>query len=179
MKQDRHVHVCHFKYQVEVSLPDVNNPAIWRYLSIPHTATFEELHEALQIAFSWRPSNDWGFGVDRLLITSGDRITTLASDSGREVVFTLKDARTTYLVEVMKDAFWNRKIFGYLHNSAFGPMHKIILRAATWPGYHNTNIRTLSDFRCTGGTGHPFAQGFDLDQWKELKSAYSRLMPTQ
>ena len=42
---------------------DIENPAILRTLSCPAVATFEQLHQALQIAFGWATTHTYDFTV--------------------------------------------------------------------------------------------------------------------
>ncbi|KAL1643523.1 hypothetical protein SLS58_004883 [Diplodia intermedia] len=42
---------------------EITNPAVKRTLSCPSTATFLELHYALQLAFGWTDTHDWDFCV--------------------------------------------------------------------------------------------------------------------
>ncbi|KAE9971120.1 hypothetical protein BLS_002770 [Venturia inaequalis] len=42
---------------------DIQDPAVTRTLSCPSTATFDDLHEALQIAFGWANTHAYDFAV--------------------------------------------------------------------------------------------------------------------
>jgi len=47
--------------------PDkINNPPIWRTLSCPADATFQDLHEALQIAFGYASTHTYDFRIKDL-----------------------------------------------------------------------------------------------------------------
>jgi hypothetical protein len=52
-------------YVLEVHLRpgDIEDPAIWRTLSCPAIATFEQLHRALQVAFGWATTHTYDFKV--------------------------------------------------------------------------------------------------------------------
>jgi len=172
MKQDSQVHVCEFNYEVEASLKGVKNPAISRTLSIRYTATFEELHEALQIAFSWRPTTKYEFCMNRVLIGSADRIAALGVQEDEMARFDeFKDGSKTYIVEGMKHRYGDRRILGYSCDTSSEIVHCLRIRAApcsrSMDGY-------LPDVSCIRGTGHPFAQGFDLEEWANLKNAYKK-----
>lgn len=49
--------------KVQLKPGDIENPAIWRTLSCPAIATFEQLHMALQIAFGWATTHTYDFKV--------------------------------------------------------------------------------------------------------------------
>jgi len=147
-KQDCQVHVCEFNYTVEASLMDVKHPYISRTLSIPYTLTFEELHESLQIAFSWRPTMNYEFCMKRVLIASADRIATLAWNKDERARFdAFKDGSTTYVVEAMKDTYADRRILGYCCDASFGLVHGLKIRVASYGSWKHV--------RCTHGIGHP------------------------
>jgi hypothetical protein len=40
-------------YQFKIQLKDVSNPTVWRRILMPADATFEDFHDAIQIAFGW------------------------------------------------------------------------------------------------------------------------------
>ncbi|KAN0115345.1 hypothetical protein V8E51_004889 [Hyaloscypha variabilis] len=170
-KQDCQVHVCEFNYTVEASLMDVKHPYISRTLSIPYTLTFEELHQSLQIAFSWRPTMNYEFCMKRVLIASADRIATLAWNKDERARFdAFKDGSTTYVVEAMKDTYADRRILGYCCDASFGLVHCLKIRVASYGSW--------KQIRCTQGIGHPYAEGFGLDGWCALKDAYQKDQPT-
>jgi hypothetical protein len=52
-----------YELKVQLGPGDIDNPAIWRTLSCPAVATFEELHWALQIAFGWATTHTYDFKV--------------------------------------------------------------------------------------------------------------------
>jgi len=79
-------------------------------LLVPSMATFEELHQALQIAFSWHPGTDYEFYIGNLegrrtLITTSSRIETLAWRYINEEnpYDDYKDCETTYIAEAMEN----------------------------------------------------------------------------
>ncbi|KAE9378782.1 hypothetical protein N431DRAFT_147438 [Stipitochalara longipes BDJ] len=175
-KQDCQVHVCEFYYKIEASLTGVTNPAISRTFIIRHTATFEELHEALQIAFCWRPTTNYEFCMNKRLIGSADRIATLTMRAEEKARFDeFKDGSTTYIVEAMKNAYADRRILGYSCHASCTLVHCLRIRPAFYVRLTNS---VLPDVRCILGTGHPYAEGFDLDEWRELKDAYKKDWPT-
>ncbi len=47
-------------FELDVSLQDIQ-PRIWRRLLLPSTATFMQLHEAIQDSFGWQQSHLWEF----------------------------------------------------------------------------------------------------------------------
>lgn len=152
-------------------------PGIGRTLSIPYTTTFEELHQALQIAFSWRPTTDYEFAIGRLLITSRDRMARLMLTEENAYFKELKDGRTTYIVEGMTHTFADRKIIGYLSDVSSTLVHKIKIQV--WnPPKHFTAFQISTEIRCVRGHGHSFAQGFTRDEWDKLKIAYNKEIPT-
>lgn len=52
-----------YELKVQLRPGDIDNPAIWRTLSCPAVATFEQLHRALQIAFGWATTHTYDFRV--------------------------------------------------------------------------------------------------------------------
>jgi Plasmid pRiA4b ORF-3-like protein len=50
-------------YILEVALKHLRNPRITRTLSVPPTATFHELHGAIQIAFEWNNAHLYHFEI--------------------------------------------------------------------------------------------------------------------
>jgi hypothetical protein len=52
-----------YELKVQLRPGDIDNPAIWRTLSCPAVATFEQLHRALQIAFGWATTHTYDFKV--------------------------------------------------------------------------------------------------------------------
>lgn len=42
---------------------EINDPPVWRTLSVPATVSFAKLHRALQIAFDWASTHSYEFGV--------------------------------------------------------------------------------------------------------------------
>jgi len=76
-------------FELDVSLQDIQ-PLIWRRLLIPRTATFAQLHVAIQDSFGWRQCHLWEF---RLPTFGGRPIAGLPDDEdyvrptpdGREV----------------------------------------------------------------------------------------------
>jgi hypothetical protein len=65
-------------FDFEISLVDIE-PRIWRGIRIRSTATFAELHDAIQLAFAWDDSHLWEF---RTLTARPDPIAGLPSDDG-------------------------------------------------------------------------------------------------
>jgi hypothetical protein len=174
-KQDDQLHICNFNYIVETSLVKVTRPSISRTLTIPFTATFEELHEALQIAFSWHSTTNYEFcfgKCPKILVASSERIATLALIEEEKANFDdFKDGSSTYIAEAMRNTFADRRIMGYSSDASSQLVHCVKIRAAPRSLYSE-------DIRCIGGIGHPFADGFDLDEWEELKKAYDTREPT-
>ena len=125
-------------------------PGIGRTLSIPYTTTFEELHQALQIAFSWRPTTDYEFAIGRLLITSRDRMARLMLTEENAYFKELKDGRTTYIVEGMTHTFADRKIIGYLSDVSSNLVHKIKIQVWNPPKH-------FTAFQIQYFVGPPFA----------------------
>jgi hypothetical protein len=175
-KQDDQVHVCSFNYIVEASLMKVKHPSISRTVTIPYTATFEELHETLRIAFSWHPTTNYEFcfgKYPKILVASSQRITTLALIEEEKAKFDdFRDGSTTYIVEAMRNIFADRRIMGYSSDASSQLVHCVKIRAAPRSLYSE-------EVSCIGGIGHPFADGFDLDEWEELKKAYDTRDLTQ
>jgi len=40
-------------FQFKIQLANINDPLVWRRILMPSNATFEDFHDAIQIAFSW------------------------------------------------------------------------------------------------------------------------------
>ena len=175
MKQDSQVHVCEFKYEVEASLWGVTNPTISRTLSLRHTATFEELHEALHIAFCWRPTTKYYFGMGKVLISSAEQLVAVSMNEDEKARFDkFQDASKTYIAEAMKNRRFDRRILGYSYVTSSEIVHYLRIRAIP---LSQSRSGYLPDVRCVRGIGHPFAQGFDLKGWMDLKDAYKKERP--
>jgi Plasmid pRiA4b ORF-3-like protein len=171
-KQDLHRHACSFNFIVEVSLMKVKYPTITRRLSVPSTSTFEELHHALQIAFSWRPTDDYEFGIGKTLVTSADRIAMKGEE--RSIFSAVKNGKTTYIVEEMKHTYRDRKILGYQSDVRSELVHHVKIKTRDRPPFGGG-----PDISCLWGYGHAFAEGFDLREWAELKEAYDVERPNR
>jgi hypothetical protein len=52
-----------YEFKVLLRPSEIDNPTIWRTLSCPAVATFEQLHRALQIAFGWATTHSYDFVV--------------------------------------------------------------------------------------------------------------------
>lgn len=63
-------------YEFEVSLQEIQ-PRIWRRFLLRSTATFAQLHQAIQHSFGWRESHLWEFRLPTYL---GRPIAGLSSD---------------------------------------------------------------------------------------------------
>ena len=51
-------------YELRVALPYIV-PIIWRRLEVPGTMTFDDLHDAIQIAMGWEDCHLWAFYVGK------------------------------------------------------------------------------------------------------------------
>jgi len=51
-------------YELRVALPYIV-PTIWRRLEVPGTMTFDDLHDAIQIAMGWEDCHLWAFYVGK------------------------------------------------------------------------------------------------------------------
>ena len=51
-------------YQLKIMLPYIE-PPIWRRLEVPGSATFYDLHDAIQIAMGWEDDHLWAFDVEK------------------------------------------------------------------------------------------------------------------
>lgn len=156
-------------------------------LRVPCMATFEELHQALQIAFSWRPGTDYEFYIGNLegrrtLITTSSRIETLTwrwANKENAPYDDYKDGETTYIAEGMENLlFQDRRILAYKSNVLVPdePTHRVVISC-------DSEVLLLRGFVrsyiiCVGGIGHPFAEGFNLEEWQKLKRAYRAEHPT-
>ncbi len=165
---------------------DVKDPVIIRLLRVPSMTTFEELHHALQIAFSWRPGTDYEFYIGslegrRTLITTSSRKETLAwrwSNEDNVPYDDYKDGETTYIAEAMENLLIQGKRILAYKSDVLVPdelAHRVIITCDSEP-LSRGFVR--SDIICTGGEGHPFAEGFSLDGWQKLKRAYRAEHPT-
>jgi hypothetical protein len=184
-KEAASLHICKFNYHVHASLMNVKFPEIIRMLRVPSMATFEELHQALQIAFSWRPGTDYEFYIGNLdglrtLITTSSRIETLAwryinEDNPYD---DYKDGETTYIAEAMENLLiQGRRILAYKSDVSVPDevVHRVLIQCDSdvlLRGFVRSNII------CIGGNGHPFAEGFSLDGWQKLKRACRAEHPT-
>jgi hypothetical protein len=94
-KSDWPSHKGHCKFQnyiLKVTLNPgiIKDPPISRTLSCPATATFEELHEALQIAFGWATTHSYDFKIrdpeagPELKISMDDYIRILENRAGKD-----------------------------------------------------------------------------------------------
>ncbi len=155
-------------------------------LRVPSMATFEELHRALQIAFSCRPGTDYEFYIDNLerrrtLITTSSRIETLAwrwANEENVPYDDYKDGDTTYIAEAMENLlFQGRRILAYKSDVLVPDelAHRVVISCDSMILLRGF---VRSDIICVGGIGHPFAEGFSLDEWQKLKRAYKAEHPT-
>ncbi|TVY88238.1 hypothetical protein LAWI1_G005755 [Lachnellula willkommii] len=51
------------RYCISLCPAEITNPSVTRTLSCPSTATFEQLHRALQIAFGWASTHTYDFKI--------------------------------------------------------------------------------------------------------------------
>lgn len=154
-------------------------------LRVSSMTTFQELHHALQIAFSWRPGTEYEFYIGdlegrRTLITSSSRIEALPFTWTEEEKLRYDDYRdgeTTYIAEAMENLYQERRILAYKSDVLVPDelTHNVIIRY-DYEAFSRGFLR--SEIRCTGGIGHPFAEGFTLDEWEKLKKAYIAEHPT-
>ncbi len=85
--------------------------------------------------------------------------------------FEYKDGSTTYVVEALANARGNLRGLSYVNSIRSGLLHQLDIRPVGYSG--------LGDIVCRSGSGHSFAEGFDLATWDMLKDAYSAGDPTQ
>jgi hypothetical protein len=179
-KEAASLHICKFNYHVHASVMNVKDPEIIRMLRVPCMATFEELHQAVQIAFSWRPGTDYESYIGNLegrrtLITTSSRIEILTwrwTNEENVPYDDYKDGETTYIAEAMENLLvQGRRILAYKSDVLVPDelAHRVIASCDSEPllrGFVRSHII------CVGGIGHPFAEGFSLDEWQKLKRAY-------
>jgi hypothetical protein len=154
-------------------------------LRVPFMTTFEELNQALQIAFSWRPGTDYEFYIGNLegrrtLITTSSRIETFVWRRAQEEDVPYddyKDGETTYIADVMEKFFQDRRILAY-RSDVLLPDELTHRLNITCDSEALSRGFVRSEILCTGGIGHPFAEGFSLDGWQKLKRAYNDEHPT-
>lgn len=53
-----------YAYELQVELLKVENPSVWRRISVPGTVSMKTLHRVIQTAFGWRDYHCWNFMTD-------------------------------------------------------------------------------------------------------------------
>lgn len=184
-------------YLLVVALVSSKDPTVTRFLSVPPSLTFADLHEALQIAFGWSDMHMHDFTVD---------VATKPDDNARrlfhKVVLQLHRHPNSAGVwpEPQKEVDWRlcdvfeKKVWHdedgnpvgtgpgegkitlrYEYDMGDGWMHVITLLGRAQKGLHGDvgckDMRVL----CLGGEGHPCAEDIGgSGGWEALKRIYRK-----
>ncbi|KAF7921056.1 uncharacterized protein EAE97_011324 [Botrytis byssoidea] len=156
------------------------NPRISRTLSCPTTASFADLHNALQVAFDWKNCHLYDFEVLDHNETMGSEhrlvmkpmlckitdLDTLDSDSDPA-----KDSKRTKLYQILDGERTTGKTIHYMYDFGDGWEHVITCSGRADP---TTNFVVL------GGEGHGCAEDVGgYSGWVDLLAAYESDEPTE
>lgn len=116
-------------FQFKIQLANINNPLVWRRILMPSNATFEDFHDAIQIAFGWEDYHLFmfspkGFGSSPVieLKNEEDDFDNPFSRSREEKL----DAETLTLSEIFNN---EKQTFTYIYDFGDNWEHKITLEA--------------------------------------------------
>ena len=173
-------------YLLKVALLNVSNPRITRTLSCPADATFEELHEALQIAFGWTFRGLYEFSVLDTpyqhrssyspLVISNEKPLDMGSETRAVVRHDMKaptewrSSRRFQLHTCLKNPSYKQKHLIYVYDYGNDWQHSITLLGRG---------KNTEKFVCLDGEGHACAEeaGFESG-WEKLKEAYRAKSPS-
>ncbi|KAL8704699.1 MAG: hypothetical protein Q9201_002161 [Fulgogasparrea decipioides] len=169
-------------YLLLVSLDSTSDPNISRILSIPPETTFDQVHEALQIAFGWTNSHMHSFRIEtwELFNMIGGKpllyLQTHPQDSAPEANV---QAETEYtLADILENAEYKGKTrLMYEYDMGDGWNHQIIPL-----GRADENMGKamgLNEFNqriaCIAGEGHPCAEDCGgTSGWENLKETFKK-----
>lgn len=153
--------------RVQLSPNYIVDPPIFRTLSCPAKASFEEFHDALQIAFGWASAHCYDFKVS----DSSNPYLLRIVDELADDVFEEKESSKVRLFQVFDDPQYRGLPMEYEYD--FGD---------SWS--HDIKLVERKDatqfFLCTDGEGHGCAEDVGGPRgWGNLKAAYRASHPTR
>ncbi|KAF7944192.1 hypothetical protein EAE96_010594 [Botrytis aclada] len=156
------------------------NPRISRTLSCPATASFADLHDALQVAFDWKNCHLYDFEVLDNNETMGSEhrlvmkpvlfkitdLDTLDADGDQA-----KESRRTKLYQILDGARTRGKTIHYMYDFGDGWEHVITC---------SERADSTTKFVVLGGEGHGCAEDVGgYGGWVDLIAAYESDEPTE
>ncbi len=111
-------------YQFKIQIADIDNPPIWRRLTVPASFTFYQLHMVIQVAFGWEnyhlyQFSEKGWSSKSVIV---DRAETELEDDFSDVEKITSDE--IKLSEIFKR---KGKRYNYLYDSGDEWWHSIVL----------------------------------------------------
>ncbi|TVY20425.1 hypothetical protein LARI1_G001024 [Lachnellula arida] len=188
-------------YILKVSLcpAEITNPSVTRTLSCPSTATYEQLHRALQIAFGWASTHTYDFKI----IDPNAQPEPLP-DMGTYIARRMAQDAAQFNDSPIPDAGPRQNLLRIIEKDPFGPggfgsgrgldsMHN---QDRDYEGagieyeydfgdcwQHTVEVvgraEASKGFLCLGGEGHGVAEDVgSVDGWLGLREAYRTANPT-
>lgn len=108
-------------FQFKIQLKNISKPTVWRRLLMPADATFEDFHDAIQIAFGWENSHLFAFSPDGY--QSSPQI-ELESDDDSFSNYEKLNAETLTLDEIFTH---EKQTYSYIYDFGDDWDHKITL----------------------------------------------------
>ncbi|MCJ1468520.1 hypothetical protein MMC07_007149 [Pseudocyphellaria aurata] len=150
--------------RVQLAPGDIEDPIIFRTLSCPAKASFEEFHDALQIAFGWASAHLYDFKI-------GDKLRIVGESSFDDFGPPETESTKIQLYQVFDSSSYHGLPVEYEYDFGDGWSHDITPIGRT----DATDI-----FLCTDGEGHECAEDVGgPGGWDELKEAYRARKPTK
>lgn len=186
---DSHKRTCqrqNYLLRVELCPGDIVDPPIMRTLSCPAKATFDELHQALQVAFGWASTHCYDFKIQnansscllRIVNSpdeddpfSGGGVDSMFSSMRTDAWTPEKMSSTIQLHHVFENAQYRGLPLEYEYDFGDCWEHAITLVGRK---------EATEFFMCTDGEGHGCAEDVGSSMgWEELKEAYRASHPTR
>ncbi|TGO76615.1 hypothetical protein BELL_0146g00160 [Botrytis elliptica] len=162
--------------KVDLCPRHITNPRISRTLTCPATASFADLHDALQVAFDWKNCHLYNFDVLDHKETMGSkhrfvmqpalcRITNLdTSDNGGFSTYPTEDSKHTRLHQIMDGGLTSGRTIHCMYDFEDGSEHVI-----TCAG----RADATTNFVVLGGEGHGCAEDVgEYGGWPNLIAAH-------
>lgn len=149
-------------YLLEVTITDTETPTITRYISVPATINFHDLHLVIQTAFGWGQCHPYQFSVEKpdtpvvIELPQVDGPSSHSEKSSTETLFS----------DVLESAQRDNHVLLYQYDVDLNSwMHRIKFVSRMTPGTETAV--------CIAGEGHPCSEDVGGPSgWRILKEAF-------